>query len=582
MTRARFLAVAAVAIAASALYVYRGLFGLDFTDIDTFPLIATGRFESLDDVRVILSSPLMQGLMPNALFYRPLSSLSWGLDYRVWGLEPLGYHLTDLGLHVANSLLLFWIVLGASRLAEARSDDERVGASDVAAFVAGLIFAIHPLGMETVPAIARRPDLLFAWFLLLTLGCLLRHLRRGGFGSIAGAAFFCLLGLASKDTAIVIPAVAAAFVFCFSTPDRLRDRARAALRATWPLVGVAGLFALQRSLVLGGLGGYAGLAGTRLDAMLRTFDVYGCAALVPGDLDSCAAIPGWLRIGALILLAAPVVVWGFRARGRGGAAPIFFAVYCIAILFGLHGLASTPAAARTLYVWTLFVSIAWGSLLVRLALTAARGPGWERGTFSGAATVALAVCVSILRGAWSGAYVEEWNAAGAVASRALAGSAEVLRTLAPGSVVQLVNLPYAVGREPLALRERPILLEHSVQGWADLRFPDKRLRIVGLSYLQVRRDDPAQLDSSVRFDPETGRLEIAVGRGGRATAFPWNNRYGARTRWHAAGYESDGAGGLTVQLHSEGQRATGRVFLVYLGDRVELRGSGPWQVRSGR
>jgi tetratricopeptide (TPR) repeat protein len=72
---------------------------------------------------------------PQGMDYFPLkSSIQW-LEWRAWGAHPLGYHLVNLGLHVASALLI-WRLL---RLLGVR-----------AAFLGGLLFAVHPLAVESV------------------------------------------------------------------------------------------------------------------------------------------------------------------------------------------------------------------------------------------------------------------------------------------------------------------------------------------------------------------------------------------------------------------------------------------------
>ena len=168
MTRRGFGAAGTAAIGVAIVLVYGRVTGFFFTDVDTLPLIATGRVASWSDFVDVMTSPLMGGQMPNALFYRPLASLSWGLDWALWGDVAAGYHVTDIALHGANALLLFgWLRSLGQDPSPGAPSDSAVSRGDIEALLAALLFAVHPLTMETVPAIARRPDLLFCLFLLL-------------------------------------------------------------------------------------------------------------------------------------------------------------------------------------------------------------------------------------------------------------------------------------------------------------------------------------------------------------------------------------------------------------------------------
>ena len=88
--------------------------------------------------------------------WNPLVWLSFMFDYQLHGLNPGGYHLTNVILHVMSVLLLFWLF------------NRMTGAIWKSAFVAAL-FALHPLHVESVAWIAERKDVLSAFFWMLTL-----------------------------------------------------------------------------------------------------------------------------------------------------------------------------------------------------------------------------------------------------------------------------------------------------------------------------------------------------------------------------------------------------------------------------
>jgi len=89
--------------------------------------------------------------------YHPLTWLSHMLDMELFGLDPGAHHLSNLALHVANTLLLFGVLA------------RMTGATGRSAFVAGL-FALHPLHVESVAWVSERKDLLSSCFALLALG----------------------------------------------------------------------------------------------------------------------------------------------------------------------------------------------------------------------------------------------------------------------------------------------------------------------------------------------------------------------------------------------------------------------------
>jgi tetratricopeptide (TPR) repeat protein len=107
--------------------------------------------------------------------WHPLTWLSHALDYALWGLDPLGHHLTNIVLHAVNAFIVVLLVI---RLLEAGKEgtigyeptsflNER--AILIAAGATGLLFGLHPLHVESVAWVAERKDLLCALFFLLSV-----------------------------------------------------------------------------------------------------------------------------------------------------------------------------------------------------------------------------------------------------------------------------------------------------------------------------------------------------------------------------------------------------------------------------
>jgi tetratricopeptide (TPR) repeat protein len=109
---------------------------------------------SLDGLRTIFSEPYFGT-------YIPITTLSYAVDYYVWGLNPYGYHLTNLVLHTANAVLayvlLFIILKPFSKQSKAIA----------AASIGALLFLIHPIQVEVVVWVSQRKALLGLFFTLL-------------------------------------------------------------------------------------------------------------------------------------------------------------------------------------------------------------------------------------------------------------------------------------------------------------------------------------------------------------------------------------------------------------------------------
>src|SRR2546426_12612097 len=140
--------------------------------------------------------------------YIPLTWMTLGLDYLLWGMNPFGYHLTSLLLHAANAVVFFFVVHRILTLA-LPSPSERGHALAVAAGFAALGFAIHPLRVESVAWVTERRDVLSGLFYLSAILIYLWACEGGarGRGWYWGAVAVFVLALLSKSMVVNLPFV---------------------------------------------------------------------------------------------------------------------------------------------------------------------------------------------------------------------------------------------------------------------------------------------------------------------------------------------------------------------------------------
>lgn len=138
--------------------------------------------------------------------YVPVTWLTHGLDYVLWGMDPAGYHLTNIVVHAINAALFSFV---AYRLLAAATRFAPAGVHFGAA-VSALVFALHPLRAESVAWVTERRDVLSGCFFLLTLLCYLRARDAEGTVKIRRhtlACVFYLLAMLSKSMVMTLPAV---------------------------------------------------------------------------------------------------------------------------------------------------------------------------------------------------------------------------------------------------------------------------------------------------------------------------------------------------------------------------------------
>ncbi len=181
-------------------------------------------FVDWDDDKNFLENTNYRGLGPTNLWwmlttthmgpYQPLSWMTLGLDHTLWGMNPRGYHATNVVLHSAAAAALY---LAAVCLfaAWAGGNGGGLGASAgiaVASLLVALGWALHPQRVESVAWITERRDVLSGLMFLLCIGSYVRSRAVGGDdasrrGWGRWSLVFCVLALLSKATTICLPIV---------------------------------------------------------------------------------------------------------------------------------------------------------------------------------------------------------------------------------------------------------------------------------------------------------------------------------------------------------------------------------------
>jgi Flp pilus assembly protein TadD len=317
----------------------------------------------------------------------PVTWLTLGADFAMWGMNPFGYHLTNLLLHTASAVLFYLV---SRRLLGLAMPPASHGALSLGAAAAALAFAVHPLRVESVAWITERRDLSSGLFFLLTILAYLRaHERppavRPGFRLAAlGAA---ALALASKSIVMGLPLV---LLILDAYPlRRLGPRGRDWWSAqAWPVwrekipfallaVGAAAVaYLAQRSaghLTPVDAAGRIGMVGYNVwfhvwktVAPLNLGPIYELPPRVnPLELPYLLSAAGGLGITA--------AVWLLRRRWPAGLAIWAFYLVMLAPVAGIVHTGYHLGADRNTYV----PCMGFALLLGALAVTVVRA--WRRG-----------------------------------------------------------------------------------------------------------------------------------------------------------------------------------------------------------
>ena len=421
---------AAVLVALVAAMAYAATLQYDFVWDDTLLIQQSWRLHHWEELPSLLTSHFWAEVGEASHYYRPLVTLTFFLDMRVWGLHPFGFHLTNVLAHAAVTLAV---------LAVAR----RAMDGALAAAICALAFALHPLHTESVSFVSGRTDVIATLFFLLALLAYDRgrDQERGAFLAWSLGAY--LLALLAKEVAITLPAVLV--VWDWLVRGDLGDR-RAVKRAAarYAAYGAAaGLYLGLRVFALGGLVDSSVVAwGTPLARTLTTLKVvasYVWITIVPYPATAFYAVvpegvspgPWWWLAAAGLVAALGATTWAVRRAPAPGLGALWFWITLMpSVAVNLLPSPNTIMAERFLYLPTVGFCLVLGWTASRLL-----GPvEWGRATqvrpvpSLGLAAVLLVYAVLTL---WRN---EDWRDEYQLYSRMVETS--------PGAAVPHINLAF--------------------------------------------------------------------------------------------------------------------------------------------
>jgi tetratricopeptide (TPR) repeat protein len=361
----------------------------------------SGEWLDWDDAPLLLDVESWRGLSARHLAwmattfhmgpYQPLSWLSYAVDHAFWGLDPRGYHATNVLLHATSAVLFFFLARRILSLAAAGDSDARGdqrGPIDLAAAASALVWAIHPLRVESVAWITERRDCLSGVFFLLAVQAWLEHCAsaeesaRRRWYRLALLAF--VASVLAKGVTLVLPAV---LLVLDVWPLRRRSSARADRSAVpwstlvlekWPFFAVsiaAGVLAVVGQQVTGAIVATErhGIAARAVQAFYG-LAFYAGKSLWPAEIEVFTPLPHPFDPGAARFVAAATAVSVAAvllvlARRRAPGALAAFACYALIVapVLGLVQSGSQLVAARYSYLAALPLSLLAGGALLAVA-----------------------------------------------------------------------------------------------------------------------------------------------------------------------------------------------------------------------
>ena len=341
--------------------------------------------------------------------YQPLSWVTLGLDYLIWGMNPTGYHLTSLLFHAANAVFFYFISRRMLEILWPHAPNQARWKHSTAAAFAALFFSVHPLRVESVAWATERRDVVSGFFYLATVYCYLRantNLDSQSRRWFAAALTCYILSLLGKATAIALPIVLLILdIFplrrldgdprtWWITPSReiLREKLLFVLPAIpFALIAFLGqqhVYAIKSLETFG--------FESRVVQALFAAGFYIWKTIIPVNLSPLYEIPPdfsfWDPVvlsGAALATGFSVTVFVFRRRWPAGLASW---IYSLAMLGPVLGLVSTgPQLAADRYTYLSFLS--WAVLAGAGLLSITRSAVRAHTVFAAYVTATIIVMV---------------------------------------------------------------------------------------------------------------------------------------------------------------------------------------------
>jgi len=211
--RRKYYLASAAALAAFA--VYSAALGNGFVNWDDYEYVT-------ENINIRLMNPAFFKWVFSSFYagnWHPLTWISHALDFKLWGLNPMGHHLTNNILHSFNTFLVIILTVkllefnrgGGNAPAQSAPEDSQSARDSVFSLVAagttGLLFGLHPLHVESVVWVSERKDLLCAFFCLLSVLSHVYYRSHKTYRTYFLSFVFFALALLSKPMAVTLPVV---------------------------------------------------------------------------------------------------------------------------------------------------------------------------------------------------------------------------------------------------------------------------------------------------------------------------------------------------------------------------------------
>jgi hypothetical protein len=457
---------------------------------DSLTLVETSRVGTWSDLLPLTARPVMDRttFAQGELVYRPFVTLSFAADSALWGVNAVGYHLTNLALHILTTLCVWALLRG-------------LGLSRSASLIGSALFALHPATVASVPVIARRDSLVPVAAFTASMALLVRRVRapeQHGWPWTSAALILFAVAVFSKESAfaafLLVPLMIFGARSCsLTTRDCLR------LLAPYGLLVVIALAA--RLAVLGSLGGYQGvpIASVDLGAYRAVLAGYSRFLFWPLGEVFPTSSSAWVAMLAAAL-AALLALATMLPRRVG----VVLALGCawVAVFALFHAAVKTFSGAWLIYFPLVGVSLIAGAIVDLLRLPR---------LYAARAILALGLAtwaIAVLRTSPLLVRYGDWAIVGSITDRYLTAARDCMRDAPDGAALTLVGLPSALDapRASSDLLAPTVLADYTVEAALRLTYPNRHFTVSTTSSVPIAPDSANSVVTTCAGSPAARQL----------------------------------------------------------------------------
>lgn len=306
-----------------------------------------------DDDSYITNNALVHSLSPENIVnifttfytgnYHPITLLSYAIEYNFVKEAPFLYHLNNLILHSINVILLFYFLM-------------QFTGNRISAGITTLLFAIHPLHVESVSWAAERKDVLYTCFFFLSMIMYERYLQNRNLQHYLLLILFFILSCMSKGMAVVLPAALVALDFAKNRPLNVKTliTQKAVLWMIAIAFGIIAIWAQEKAIrdekIYSHTDNIFIASYGYVFYLWKTIVPLQLSCFYPYPVKTGGMLPWFYYAATLAVMASAFLMWRFRDKARWAVGAWLFFIATIIMVSQILPVGAAVAADRYFYL----------------------------------------------------------------------------------------------------------------------------------------------------------------------------------------------------------------------------------------